>query len=549
MLALFVSLMLTGIAFADDAKVEDLIQDFDRRETVATANAFLEILRMQDFFESPIRFTGKDSKDTLRQQVWYWAGEWYYDQSKYQQALNYGKKALPLFHLTEERADCLNLLAICNIRMGDYDEAAQYAKEVYRLDLQSGDADRQSSSLNTLGTIYLYANQPKEAEKYILRGIALAETTGNTARLAILKGKASEIYHAQGNDQDALRYAEAAYRLDKDAGREDKAVLRLAQKASVLIGLHQYKEAEQVLAEIIPALRKIGDRQSLGVACNKMGMALYSQKRDAEAVPYYREAVAIFSAIGDMANELHSHRGLYETLWKSNPDEAKRELDKFNDLKDSLYNNVSAESLAKYNAEFGNDWLQVENHEAKARLRLAVGLSAFLALMAMLIWLVMRRRHRRQTEINERLTSDIAELREKYNNLQIHYDNALMTSKNHDESERLNVSDQEFLEKTVNTINELIHGGQIDATTVAERLGMSLFQLRQRLGDVTGETPQSFIQMIRMRRARHLLDHHPELNVTEIGQLCAYQDTPNFTRAFKKMFGITPTQYLEKQHH
>jgi AraC-like DNA-binding protein len=78
-------------------------------------------------------------------------------------------------------------------------------------------------------------------------------------------------------------------------------------------------------------------------------------------------------------------------------------------------------------------------------------------------------------------------------------------------------------------------------------MGMSLYQLRQRLDSVTGEKPQDFIATVRMRRARHLLDTHPELNISEIATLCAYNDTPNFTRAFKKTFGLTPTSYLERQ--
>ena len=76
---------------------------------------------------------------------------------------------------------------------------------------------------------------------------------------------------------------------------------------------------------------------------------------------------------------------------------------------------------------------------------------------------------------------------------------------------------------------------------------MSLFQFRQRLTALTDETPQNFIQNVRMKRARHLLDNHPELNVSEIATLCAYNDTPNFTRAFKKTFGVTPTQYLDRK--
>jgi AraC-like DNA-binding protein len=111
----------------------------------------------------------------------------------------------------------------------------------------------------------------------------------------------------------------------------------------------------------------------------------------------------------------------------------------------------------------------------------------------------------------------------------------------------LNANDRDFIEKTINIINELILSGQIDANHVADRLGMSLFQFRQRLTALTDETPQAFIQNVRMRRARHLLDNHPELNISEIATLCAYNDTPNFTRAFKKTFGVTPTQYIDRK--
>lgn len=158
----------------------------------------------------------------------------------------------------------------------------------------------------------------------------------------------------------------------------------------------------------------------------------------------------------------------------------------------------------------------------------------------------MRRRQQRQTRINAQLSEHIQELREKYDVLNEQYDNAIATSTKEELTE-LNATDRDFIEKTVNIINELILSGQIDANHVAERLGMSLFQFRQRLTALTDETPQNFIQNVRMKRARHLLDNHTELNISEIATLCAYNDTPNFTRAFKKTFGVTPTQYLDRK--
>ena len=183
-------------------------------------------------------------------------------------------------------------------------------------------------------------------------------------------------------------------------------------------------------------------------------------------------------------------------------------------------------------------------------MNIGIATTMLLILLTIAVWYAMRRRNRQQNEINTQLSADIQELREKYKQLKIHYDKAIITKSNKTENpDGVSPAEHEFMEHVVNIINEQINAGQIDAGTVAERLNMSPFQFRQRLTALTGETPQSFIQIIRMRRARYLLTNNPELNITQIANLCGYNDTPNFTRAFKKTFGITPSQYQEKQEN
>ena len=115
-----------------------------------------------------------------------------YGVQQYKEALEVAREALPLTRGTESEADCLNLLAIINIRLSDYQEAALYAKECYAIDEKSGDPDVMSSSLNTLAAIYMGANQPKEAERYVLKGIEMAEKANNPSRMAVLQAMASE---------------------------------------------------------------------------------------------------------------------------------------------------------------------------------------------------------------------------------------------------------------------------------------------------------------------------------------------------------------------
>ncbi len=534
--------------------VDSLLRAFERQADLGAANRLMRVYSDEQLCD-PISFSADTPKDSLRRLVWYWTGEYYYAQQRYQDAVRQAQRALPLLQAgnnRDEEADCLNLLAICYIRLSNYNEAATYAKLCYQLDKQSGDNDRMSSSLNTLAGIYMSANQPKEAEQYITKALSLTDETKNPQRKAVLLGMAAEIYNALGDHRRALKYADDACNLELKLGREAHAKVRMAQKASVLIGLHRYREAQQLLQQVIPAFREQGNQQSLGICCNKMGMTLLAMQRPDEALPYYREAAQIFRQLHDTYNELHAQKGIYESLWTTCPDSARLELERFNALKDSLYNHTTAESLARFKAEFETDELRSEREAERQQKHRAImaGLAAtlLLLLLAAVIWYAMHRRNRRQNLINQQLSADIMELREKYKQLQIHYDNALVTqSEAEGESSGVTAADREFIEQAVNIVNEQINAGVADATSLADRLNMSPYQLRQRLTAITGETPQSFIQTIRMRRARHLLDHNHELTISQIATLCGYNDTPNFTRAFKRSFGLTPSQYQEKQ--
>ena len=551
---------LSAIVFTVSAKADvvEALTRFNhsvRESTMLTnANEFFRQLKEAEFLDTLYVYTSSTPADTLCELVWYWAAEYFYDRQQYEQARHYGRQSLALFKQGNDRtgeSDCLNILSISCIRQSDFVEALEYAQQCYRLDKASGDAERIAASLNVIAAIYLSMDMPGDAEQYVLKGLQVATDADIPLRLAVLLGTASETYHAMGNNEQALDYAEKAYHLEVQLGREYKAMLRQSQRASALIGLHRYEQALELLDAAIPYFRALGDQQSQAICLNQRGMALLGLNRNAEAVPCFREAAAILHQIGDKYNEMHSRKGLYESLWDLQPDSARQELQRFNALRDTLFNHASAQSLARYQAEFGNDWLREENDAERAAKRraiwAAVGIALALLLLTTAVWWLMRRRHRRQMAINKKLNEMIESLQAKYDELSVRYDHALQTKGNNDSHEDMASADREFLAKALSVIDDCWSKGQLDADTVASQMNMSLFQFRQRLTSVTGETPQAFITTVRMRRARHLLDYHPELNISEVAQQCAYNDTPNFTRAFKRTFGITPTQYQRSE--
>ena len=522
--------------------VEDRLAVFDKDMSVANANAFFDALNAEQFTDEAILFKSGTPEDSLCQQVWYWAAEWLYDQQQYEQAAVYGQKALPLFHYeNDDRAGCLNILGCIFVRMGDVKQAADYAKKCLAIDMKSGDHDRISSSMNTVAGIYMAGYQAKEAEQYILQALEHAEKAGNPARKAVILGMASEIYHTLGDDQKALPYAEQAYRIDSTLNRQPQAVIRQSQCASALLGLHRYQEAEGILRKVVPALREIGDAHSYAIALNRLGMSLLCQKREREAIPYYQEAAALFSKMGDLYNEIHSHRGLYESYWTTNPDSAKKELDYFDLLKDSLYTHATADALSRYNAEFGNDQLQQENEEARQQHRYLIGaIIVILLLCAIAAWYMVRQMRIRQQQTQE-LIKEIERLKEE-----------MLEKPIEAETEDVSASDvpdedRQFLMRVIEVVNEGMATGQIGVEQIASALNMSVQTFRRRLQSAAGETPKAFVSAIQMEKAGKLLKDNPALPVLQVASLCGFEEASSFTHTFKRVYGMSPKQYREQE--
>ena len=416
------------------------------------------------------------------------------------------------------------------------------------MDRASGDKEMISSSLNTIGAIYVDAKQPQEGLKYILEALQLAEEINHRARIAMYCGAAAETEFTMNHFDAAQRYIERAIQLEREDGRQMKLRVRLSQKASILLGMKQHQEALAIFDTIIPYFRREGNRQSLAISLNKVGHTLLSMSReegcaDAEkrrlerqAVPYLREAVSLCHEMGNPYNEMHARDGLYQALWTISPDSARLELERFDLLKDSLYNHGAADLLARYNAEFGNTQLTEEN--TQARRSRAIILIICITLLVVGCWVLVCQRRRsalQRRHLNE-VAMTLDELRQRYENVCA------------DKQQELSAREKDFLSRTMNIIAEQIETNSVNVDALASQLALSTTQFRYRLKAITGETPQGYITNIRMQKARHLLDNNSaQTTILDIALSCGYEDQGAFTRAFKRFYGVTPSEYLTRK--
>ena len=474
----------------------------------------------------------------------------YYEEQLYDSAVIVGEQALPILRqlgMTDEVADELSILAVCTSRQSDYHKALRYAKECNAMDRASGDKEMISSSLNTIGAIYVDAKQPQEGLKYILEALQLAEEINHRARIAMYCGAAAETEFTMNHFDAAQRYIERAIQLEREDGRQMKLRVRLSQKAAILLGMKQHEEALAIFDTIIPYFRREGNRQSLAISLNKVGHTLLSMSREdgcsetekhqleRQAVTYLREAVALCHEMGNPYNEMHARDGLYQALWTISPDSARMELERFDLLRDSLYNNGAADLLARYNAEFGNTRLTEENTKAhRSRAIIFIICIAVLAVAGGVVVMLRRRAALQRRRLSE-VAMTLDELRQRYENERA------------DKQQELSARDKDFLTRTMNIIAEQIETNSVNVDALASQMALSTSQFRYRLKAITGETPQGYITNIRMQKARHLLDNNsPQTTILDIALSCGYEDQGAFTRTFKRFYGITPSEYLTR---
>jgi signal transduction histidine kinase/DNA-binding response OmpR family regulator len=106
--------------------------------------------------------------------------------------------------------------------------------------------------------------------------------------------------------------------------------------------------------------------------------------------------------------------------------------------------------------------------------------------------------------------------------------------------------DEKFLKKLAEVMEKNIAETDFDVDKMAEMLNKSHVQFIRKVKQLTGRKPVDLLKTFRLQRAKQLLEQE-KISVSEISYMVGY-DLPNsFTRAFKKEFGVSPSEYLERK--
>ncbi len=113
------------------------------------------------------------------------------------------------------------------------------------------------------------------------------------------------------------------------------------------------------------------------------------------------------------------------------------------------------------------------------------------------------------------------------------------------EDKNITSVDKQFLQKAVSIINEHISDTLFGVEVLAEDMAVSRSLLLKKTEALIGESPNELIRRIRLEKAANLLKHNSG-NISEIALKVGFSNPSYFAEAFKKQFGVSPSQYHSK---
>jgi len=109
-------------------------------------------------------------------------------------------------------------------------------------------------------------------------------------------------------------------------------------------------------------------------------------------------------------------------------------------------------------------------------------------------------------------------------------------------ADTLSEQDRKFMDELYDLMEKRSAEMELNVSTICHDLLISQSKFNYKLKELTGETPGSFFRKYKLNKAAKML-HEGKYNISEIAVLTGFSTAAHFSVAFKKQFGVSPSDY------
>ena len=106
--------------------------------------------------------------------------------------------------------------------------------------------------------------------------------------------------------------------------------------------------------------------------------------------------------------------------------------------------------------------------------------------------------------------------------------------------------DQKLMARITEKLEANLDNPEYSVEQMASDVGMHRMNLYRKIQSLYGMTPSEFIRTMRLKRAAQILTADPNLTVSEVADMVGFNTPKYFTKYFKELFGVLPSQYNRK---
>lgn len=106
--------------------------------------------------------------------------------------------------------------------------------------------------------------------------------------------------------------------------------------------------------------------------------------------------------------------------------------------------------------------------------------------------------------------------------------------------------DERLLNRIMTVINNNLSNSDLNIDMICSEVGISRVHLHRKMKELTNQTPHDFIRNLRLKQAARLLSKKGQ-SISEVMYRCGFNSATSFSTMFKKMYGVSPREYIKQQ--
>ncbi|MBL0329444.1 MAG: tetratricopeptide repeat protein [Bacteroidetes bacterium] len=251
-------------------------------------------------------------------------------QGKYELALSFYLKALKEFEEKKEPKGVASTnlnIGIVYADRGMYDLSLKHYKQALKL-YESGAGDKRSiaNAINNIATIYSNLNKYSDALAYQYKALKIRNDLNDSSGIATSLMNIGNIYLGMNHAEKSLNYYLQSLEIERILGNDRNVALTLSNIGEVYFQLKDYKNAIKISEECIQISKKMDFKPQLKQAYQVLSESYKDLKQFEKALDYH---------------ELYAN------------------------IKDSIFSEESASSIAEMQTKYDTEKKDAENHLLK----------------------------------------------------------------------------------------------------------------------------------------------------------------------------------------